>query len=134
MEQDNWEKKKQTFKNALDRLGESLKLPTEQSIVIDGVIQRFEFTYELAWKWMKHFLEYKGIFEAKAPRDVFKHSFVMEIITDGEAFIEMMKDRNTSSHTYDEATANAIYRRIKDQHYYLLQTLYERLGGEVLEP
>jgi nucleotidyltransferase substrate binding protein (TIGR01987 family) len=134
MEQENWERKKRTFKNALDRLEESLQIPTDQNIVIDGVIQRFEFTFELSWKWLKQYLEYKGILDAKAPRDVFRHAYALDIIQDGEAFIEMMKDRNVSSHTYDEATANAIYKRIKDQHYFLLLALYNRFKGEVVEP
>jgi nucleotidyltransferase substrate binding protein (TIGR01987 family) len=134
MEQENWERKKRTFKNALDRLEESLQIPTDQNIVIDGVIQRFEFTFELSWKWLKQYLEYKGILDAKAPRDVFRHAYALDIIQDGEAFIEMMKDRKISSHTYDEATANAIYKRIKDQHYFLLLALYNRFKGEVVEP
>jgi nucleotidyltransferase substrate binding protein (TIGR01987 family) len=65
MNDENWERKKLSFKNALDRLKESLQLPIDHSIIIDGVIQRFEFTYELAWKWMKQYLEFNGVFEAK---------------------------------------------------------------------
>jgi nucleotidyltransferase substrate binding protein (TIGR01987 family) len=65
MNDENWERKKLSFKNALDLLKESLQLPIDHSIIIDGVIQRFEFTYELAWKWMKQYLEFNGVFEAK---------------------------------------------------------------------
>jgi nucleotidyltransferase substrate binding protein (TIGR01987 family) len=133
MNDENWERKKLSFKNALDRLKESLQLPIDHSIIIDGVIQRFEFTYELAWKWMKQYLEFNGVFEAKSPRDVIKHSFVVGIILDGDAYIEMMKDRNTSAHTYDEAMAQALYLRIQSNHYPLLQMLYERLREEVIE-
>ena len=59
MEQERWERKKKSLENALERLGESLQLPTDQDIVIDGVIHRFEFTFELAWKLMKQYLESK---------------------------------------------------------------------------
>jgi nucleotidyltransferase substrate binding protein (TIGR01987 family) len=133
MNDENWERKKLSFKNALDRLKESLQLPIDHSIIIDGVIQRFEFTYELAWKWMKQYLEFNGVFEAKSPRDVIKHSFVVGIILDGDGYIEMMKDRNTSAHTYDEAMAQTLYLRIQSNHFPLLQMLYERLQDEVIE-
>ncbi len=133
MEKETWYRKTQSFKNALDRLGESLQLPVDQEIILDGVIKRFEFTFELAWKWMKEYLEYKGMYEAKSPRDVIRYSFSIGIIPDGDAYIEMMKDRNLSSHTYDKSMANTIYLRIKLEHFPLLQELYKQLQSEVIE-
>lgn len=122
--------KKQDFKRALDRLQEALGLPVDHTIIIDGVIQRFEFTYELAWKSMKAYLEYKGIYEAKTPRDVIRQSYVIGLITDGDSFIAMLKDRNLTSHTYDEETARVIYHQIKNTYYPLLKSVYDSLDIE----
>lgn len=122
--------KKQDFKRALERLQEALNLPTDQSIIIDGVIQRFEFTYELAWKTMKAYLEYKGFYDAKSPRDVIKQSYAIGLIKDGDSFIAMLKDRNLTSHTYDEQAARIIYHEIKNCYYPLLTSLYDSLKIE----
>ena len=57
------------YKSAVDRLEEALKEP-ESEIVIDGVLHRFEFTFELAWKTIKDALEYLGLVDKTgSPRE-----------------------------------------------------------------
>lgn len=119
------------YKSALERLKESLDLQVSSSVIMDGVIQRFEFTYELAWKVLKDYLEFKGIPETRSPRDTFKEGFKTGIITDGDAWIDMLQDRNLTSHTYNEKSATEIYTKIKDKHYSNMKKLFDEISKEV---
>lgn len=114
------------YKNALERLEEGLQIEPDNNIIVDGVIQRFEFTFELAWKLMKDCLEYEGI-EAKSPRSAIKEAYRIEIISDGEGWIEMMIDRNKTSHIYDENEAKSIYKKIKTAYMFLLRELAKQI-------
>ncbi|WP_027340618.1 nucleotidyltransferase substrate binding protein [Halonatronum saccharophilum] len=128
-----WEEKLGDFKSALDRLEEGLKEKDINPLMIDGVIQRFEFNYELAWKVMKYFLEYQGIEGAKSPRSTFREAYAIGLIEDGEAWIDMLKDRNLTSHTYDEERARSIYEKVKEKHFDNLKAVYDRLKEEEVE-
>ena len=109
------------FKKALGRLKEPLnKDLSKGDIIIDGVIQRFEFTFELTWKLAKAMLNYNGI-EADSPRPVIKEAFKANIIKDGQSWIDMLEDRNKTSHIYDEDQAFKIYNKIKDNHFKLFE-------------
>ena len=105
---------------ALNRLNEAIeesKNNTRSTTLKDGVIQRFEFCYEICWKVMKMYLENEGIDEAKSPRSTFREAFRIELIDDGEAWIDMLKDRNLTSHVYDEEVAIEIYEKIITKYY-----------------
>lgn len=109
------------FKKALERLDEALNEDLSKSnIAVDATIQRFEFTFELAWKIAKSILNYNGI-EAETPRLVIKEAFKAKIVHDGQGWIDMLEDRNKTSHIYDEKQALEIYRKIKDNHFKLLR-------------
>jgi len=90
------------YNKALNRLKEAfLQEPTE--IVIDGTLQRYEFTFELAWKTLKDYLEYNGIIDnVGTPRVIIQSAYNSKIIKDGDKWIQMMLDRNMLSHLYDE--------------------------------
>ncbi|WP_018248941.1 nucleotidyltransferase substrate binding protein [Orenia marismortui] len=133
MKQLRWEEKLSDFKQALDRLEEGLKEESINPLMIDGVIQRFEFNYELAWKVMKFFLEYQGIEGAKSPRTTFREAFSFGLIENGDDWIDMLKDRNLTSHTYDEERAKRIYDKIKQKHFDNLKSVYEKLKDEEVE-
>ena len=76
-----------------------------------GLIQRFEFTHELAWKVLKDYFEYQGNSDITGSRDATREAFNRGIIQDGEAWMEMIKSRNKSSHTYNEDTAKEIVQK-----------------------
>ena len=96
----------------------------ENDIVIDCVLHRFEFTFELAWKSMKDFLEYNGISEnIGSPREILRRAFESHLIEDGEEWINMMLARNSLSHLYDEETSRKIYKEIKEKYIKLLEKL-----------
>ncbi|MCE9674680.1 MULTISPECIES: nucleotidyltransferase substrate binding protein [Paraclostridium] len=108
------DERKQDFFKALKRLEEALEKDLNDDIIIDGIIQRFEFTFEQAWKVMKLYLEDQGILdEALAPRSTIRCAFKHKLITDGDIWIEMMLDRNRTSHMYDETTARNIVKLVE---------------------
>jgi nucleotidyltransferase substrate binding protein (TIGR01987 family) len=90
-----------------------LKPTTTDRMNIDATIQRFEFTFELAWKFLKdHFYE-KGV-SLNFPKEIFKEAFAAGLIDSEELWLNMLYDRNMTSHTYDEKIADEIYARIKN--------------------
>ncbi|MEP7263858.1 MAG: nucleotidyltransferase substrate binding protein [Bacteroidota bacterium] len=86
-------------------------------IIKEGLIQRFEYTHELAWNVMKDFAEYQGNFQIKGSRDATQEAFKMELVTDGEVWMDMISSRNKTSHTYNQQTADEIFRSILDEYY-----------------
>lgn len=121
-----FEERKQDFSNAVDRLQEGLQAE-ETQIVIDGILHRFEFTFELAWKTMKDYLEYMGFVEKTgSPRETIQNGFKQGIIENGEAWINMMLARNSLAHIYDEEESRKIYDKIKGEYIFLLQNMREK--------
>ena len=106
------------FTDAVARLREALddykKMPLDS--IRDGVIQRFEFCTELAWKTMREYLLDQGYTEINSPKAVVKQAFAFGMIQDQQAWIDLMNDRNLTSHVYDEMTAKVIFERIENQH------------------
>lgn len=119
------------YKRATQRLKEATEIQLKDDIVYDGVIQRFEFTFELSWKLMKMFLEFTGITEIKSPRTTIREAFAYGLIEDGEQWIDMMVDRNKTSHLYDEEEAKLIYEKVKKTYSHLLSNLYDKLEEEI---
>lgn len=109
------------YHKALQRLEKALsKTLDDDDMYLDATIQRFEFTFELAWKLMKAVLEYEGI-EVASPRSSIREAWKQHLIGDAEKWLDMQVKRNLSSHTYNEETAQDIYRHIKDEYIVLLQ-------------
>ena len=118
--------RKKDFNSAYERLREALK-EKESEIVIDGALHRFEFTFELAWKSLKDYLEYMGLTEKTgSPREIIQQAFKQGIIQNGEAWINMMLSRNMLSHLYDEKESRDIYNKIKDEYINLFKDLSEK--------
>lgn len=100
----------ETYERALQRLREALLLP-ETDVNRDACIQRFEFTFELAWKAIQHTLRAYGSIAA-TPRDCFKSAWQQRWIEDHASWLAMLKDRNLTSHTYKEAIAIGVYANL----------------------
>ena len=92
----------------------------------DGVIQRFEFTFELLWKALKIYLEHQGII-VKTPRDSFVEAFRIDLFDDEKIFLDMLEDRNSTSHIYDKETSKKIFNRIKKNYSSEITKLIEQL-------
>lgn len=100
------------YRAALARLREGVaEDPSRSTLVVDGVIQRFEFTFELAWKLLKALLWHQGV-ECRSPRACIKEAFQQGLIRDGDAWITMLEDRNRTSDLYDANDAAAVYQSI----------------------
>ena len=116
------------YQNSVERLSESLKENINiNSFILDAVIQRFEFTFEIAWKLMREILLFRGK-EVSSPRMAIKEGFKEKFFEDGDDWIKMLEDRNLTSHTYKQDLANEIYERIKSKHYKLLKDLKETMS------
>lgn len=96
---------------ATRRLEEAIER-TRDDLDRDGTIQRFEFTVELLWKTLRQLLRYQGV-ECQSPRNCIKLAFRHGLIDDDETILDMIDDRNRSSHVYNDATAQAIFTRIQ---------------------
>lgn len=102
------------LENAFIKLKEGVA-KAEDELDKDGVIQRFEFTFELFWKALKIFLGSKGI-EAKTPKDSLKEAFKIGWLKEEKVFLDMLEDRNKTSHIYDKETSEEIFVRIKNNY------------------
>ncbi len=99
-------------------------------IYLDIVVKRFEFTYEMAWKSLKRYLDFIGI-DAKNPRSVFKEAYAQQIIKDENVWLDMIEQRNLSSHIYDETEIEEILDKkigFKNAFSYLKTYLAENLA------
>lgn len=106
--QPRWIERLTTFKNAIARLCEIVDIYKQRplnSFENDSLIKRFEFTYEMAWKLMMSYEKENGITELMGSKDVVRRAFAMSLIENGETWLEMIDDRNKTSHLYDEEMA-----------------------------
>lgn len=121
------------FSTALERLKEAIDLYKEQEnpVLLDGTIQRFEFCVELGWKLLKEYLEFEKLGEFNSPRATIKESFSIGLIEDAEKWLDMLDDRNLTSHTYDEEIAKEIYRNIITKYYEILETTKNKVKSVI---
>ena len=122
-----FEQRKQDFYKAFNKLKEAVP-QGDSDIIIDGILHRFEFTFELAWKTIKDYLEYLGfINKIGSPREIIQNGYKQGIIKDGEKWIKMMLSRNSLSHIYDEKSSREIYDCIKNEYIVLFENLKNEL-------
>ncbi|TFD96997.1 HI0074 family nucleotidyltransferase substrate-binding subunit [Jeotgalibacillus sp. R-1-5s-1] len=96
---------------AIARLEEALSEDATNPLIVDGTIQRFEFTIELFWKTLKRALQSEGI-ETKTPKEALKEAYQAGWLNDESAWLQMLKDRNETLHTYNEELAREILAHI----------------------
>ena len=122
--------KYEDFERALKKLQIALEKNIEDDeLYIDGIIQRFEFCFELSWKLMQIYLSYEGI-SVNSPRSAIRKSFETEIISDVECWLDMLESRNLSTHTYDEITAKEIYKNIAEKYFLLFRNFSEAMKNK----
>lgn len=124
-----WSEKIKDLENAVSRLDEAIKdsKKIELSTLKDGVIQRFEFTLELSWKILKTYLMNEGIDCVNTPKSVVREAYKAGIIKNGEIWIEMIDDKNLTSHIYSQSMADDIYLRITKKYFKELELLFHYL-------
>ena len=136
MEQDiRWEQRFSNFTKALNKLIQAVEyikqsiIGTDESvdehdldhvldeIIKEGLIQRFEYTHELAWNVMKDYAIYQGNTSVGGSRDATREAFQLQLVSDGKVWMEMIGSRNKTSHTYNEETADEIYSQILNAYF-----------------
>lgn len=114
-----WHQRLANYKRALIQLNDAVKLCNERELSDlerQGLIQTFEFTHELAWNLMKDYFEYQGNTGITGSRDATREAFNKELIVAGDSWMNMIKSRNKSSHTYNESTAEEIADNIANSY------------------
>ncbi|HPM02767.1 MAG TPA: nucleotidyltransferase substrate binding protein [Candidatus Cloacimonadota bacterium] len=127
MEQDiRWIQRLSNYEKAFNNLSKAVELATERDLSDlekQGLIQSFEFTFELAWNVIKDFFENQGETSIYGSKDAFRMAFRRGLITKGDYLMESIKSRQLTSHTYHEETANKIYHNIIDKYHEAFEEL-----------
>ena len=117
----------ENYHHALAQLAEAVQIYTADpgdALYRDGLIQRFEFTVELAWKSLKEYLEDQGaVLGIASPRGVLKEAYAAGVITDADTWNRIIEARNITSHVYDEKTAQTVAYQIAREFLPVLQKL-----------
>ncbi len=116
------QKKRDNLEKALISLEMSLKEPIVNQRDIAGIIQNFEFVYELSWNFLKAYLRDQGV-ETGPPKDVFTKAYQLQLIDDEQIWIEILKARNLTTHTYDNELAKRLVKEIQDRFFKVFLTL-----------
>ncbi len=126
MDDIRWQQRFNSYQKALSQLDDAVQLSTQRPLLNleqQGLIKVFEFTYELAWNLLRDYFKYQGNSDIIGSRDAIREAFQTGLIYDGENWMEMIKSRNKSSHTYNEEVANEIAHKIITVYHELFQEL-----------
>ena len=123
-----WQQRLDNFGKALSQLDEACEQDSYTNLERAGLVQTFEFSFELAWNVLKDLLFYEG-YDIKVPREVIRKSFEVDYLDEGdcEIFLDALGKRNLLSHTYQEEVALQAETLIKDQYHPMLQRLHATL-------
>ncbi len=121
-----WKQRYANYWKAVFQLAEFIEKPELNKFETQGLIQCFEYTFELAWKTAKDYLEAQG-FSIKSPRQTIQTAFQTELIPDGHVWIDALEKRNLMAHTYDENTTKEAESLIRDKYFPMLKALRDAL-------
>ena len=122
-----WIQRFQNYQRALKQLTKFIEKGELNELEEQGMIQSFEYTYELAWNTMKDLFEAQGETGILGSRDAFRLAFRRELVEQGEAWMDMIKKRGLTSHAYDEQIAREISTCIREVYFPEFVRLAERL-------
>lgn len=123
-----WKQRFANYKKATTQLEEFIEKGELNKFEVQGLIQCFEYTFELAWKTMKDYLELE-VFEVKSPRGTIQTAFQTQLVTEGHIWIDALEKRNLMAHTYDEGVAKEAEQLIKQKYYPVIKELLDKLEG-----
>jgi nucleotidyltransferase substrate binding protein (TIGR01987 family) len=146
MEDIRWEQRFSNFNKALLKLEQSVNyinhnvLDNEDlgyiidELIKEGLIQRFEYTHELAWNVMKDYALFQGNSTIGGSRDATREAYKLQIIENADVWMDMIQSRNKTSHTYNVEIANEIFGKIIHEYFQLFldfqKTMEEKRSGE----
>lgn len=126
-----WKQRFQNFDKAFKRLADAIQIirnDPDNVLLQAGLIQTYEFTFELAWKTLKDYLEMEG-FTVPSPRATLRQAFQCGYIQQGDVWLKALNDRNLTAHTYDDEVAKEVIADIQQTYYFLLKDLHQWLMG-----
>ena len=129
-----WQQRFANYRKALARLTEAVELRRQRPLTDlerQGLIQAFEFTHELAWNTFKDIAEYQGATGLLGSRDATRYAFKTGLVEDGENWMKMIESRNLSTHTYQEAIAQEVEKRIIESYFPLFHQAAARLQEHI---
>ncbi len=133
-----WEQRFANYKMALSKLSTAVRLlkpliadesfltTDDGELQVEGLIQRFEYTHELAWKVMKDYAIYQGYQEINGSRDATRYALQTNLIAD-QNWMQMIASRNRTSHTYDNDTAKEVLTSVVEVYFQLFVDFEERM-------
>lgn len=125
-----WIQRFDNFQRSLKQLEMAFEMMEQRELndlEKQGVIQAFEYNYELAWNVIKDFYQYQGVTDIQGSRDAFRLAFERGLIEDGDIWLDMVKKRQLTVHTYNEETSKLILQAIVDDYYYQFEQLKSAL-------
>ncbi|CZG72860.1 TPA: nucleotidyltransferase [Legionella pneumophila] len=127
-----WQQRLNNYASALQQLSLAVNLAQTRplsDLEKQGLIQTFEFTHELAWNVMKDYFFFQGNSAITGSRDATRESFNKGLIKEGEIWMEMIKSRNQTSHTYNQSVADEIVKNIINSYHTSFQAFLEKMQG-----
>lgn len=119
-----WRQRLAHFRKAFAKLDAAVTLSNARKLSEleqQGLIQAFEFTHELAWNLMKDWFEYQGNTTLTGSRDAIREAFKAGLVEDGEGWMQTIRSRNESSHTYNQELADTITKAILERYWRMFQ-------------
>lgn len=131
-----WKQRLNNFRRAFSQLDEAVGLMAQRELSKlekQGVIQAFEYTYELGWNLLRDYLRWQGTLELTGSRDTIREAFSVGLIREGETWMNMLQDRNRTAHTYNEATAESILANIHNSYFAAFKALEATMSQKALD-
>jgi len=122
-----WIQRFNNFSKALQQLTQIVEKSELNEIEKQGLIKSFEYNYELAWNTIKDFYEHQAETNIQGSRDAFRLAFKRGLIEDGQTWMDMIKSRNQTAHTYNEETAQEIITEVENRYYQAFCDLAQKL-------
>jgi nucleotidyltransferase substrate binding protein (TIGR01987 family) len=115
-----WKQRLSNFRLAFHQLSSAVAISQSRALSDlekQGIIQAFEFTHELAWNVIKDYFEYQGNTSITGSRDAAREAFQKGLIQNGDVWMEMIKSRNLTTHTYNESVAAEIVKKVTEDYF-----------------
>ncbi len=127
-----WKQRFENFQKAFSLFESAILGASPSKLEKEGIIQRFEYTFELAWKTLRDYMRYGGV-ETDLPRAVVKEAFAHGLIADGQVWMDMLEKRNLMSHTYDESAFKQAYTAIVNDYYKAIKQVHDLFAAKSRE-
>lgn len=130
-----WKQRFQNYEKAFNRLSraiEIVRITPDDDLLQSGLVQTYEYTFELAWKTLKDYLEMEG-FLLRSPRETIRQGFQSGYITNAEDWLQALADRNLTVHIYDDEIITSVLKDIYERYFFILQEFYNNFKTRINE-